>query len=95
MHQQQPAVATDIHFHGIDVPIDMDGVAPHHPGPRSSRARRFTYDFTADQPELGMYHAHDHGEIAVPNGLFGVFQVGDVPLPAGRTDRAASPSPPT
>jgi len=45
----------------------------------------FTYEFVADKPAVGMYHAHMHGEEAVPNGMFGVFQIGDVPLPAGRT----------
>jgi len=32
-----------------------------------------------------MYHAHVHGDQAVPNGLFGTMYVGDVPVPAGRT----------
>ena len=45
----------------------------------------FSYSFVADKPALGMYHAHMHGEQAVPNGMFGVFQIGDIPLPAGRT----------
>ena len=39
--------------------------------------------FTADKPAVGMYHAHMHGEKGLPNGLFGAFQVGDVPLPGG------------
>ena len=32
-----------------------------------------------------MYHAHDFGSIAVLNGLFAVFQIGDMALPAGET----------
>ena len=32
-----------------------------------------------------MYHAHAHGDKAVPNGLFGTMYVGDVAVPAGRT----------
>jgi FtsP/CotA-like multicopper oxidase with cupredoxin domain len=32
-----------------------------------------------------MYHAHLHGQEAIPNGLFGTLYVGDLPLPAGRT----------
>jgi hypothetical protein len=31
-----------------------------------------------------MYHAHAHGDIAVPNGLLGAFIVGDVPVPLGQ-----------
>ncbi len=78
-------VTTDIHFHGISVPFDQDGVAPLtqdyiKPG------ETYTYQWTnGSRPELGMYHAHDHGNIAVLNGMFAVFQVGDVILPAGRT----------
>jgi uncharacterized cupredoxin-like copper-binding protein len=77
-------VATDIHSHGISLPNDMDGVAgitqdPIKPG------ETFTYDFVAEKPAVGMYHAHMHGPEAVPNGLFGAFLIGEPPLPAGRT----------
>lgn len=73
--------STSIHFHGIDVPNAMDGVPditqePVKPGDE------FVYEFVAKGPSLGMYHSHHHAEQQVPNGLFGVFQVGDVPLPA-------------
>jgi uncharacterized cupredoxin-like copper-binding protein len=78
-------ISTDIHWHGIDVPNPMDGVAPitqDYIEPFKS----FTYSFTApNHPELGMYHAHMHGQEAIPNGLFAMFQVGDVPLPRGKT----------
>lgn len=76
--------STDLHLHGIHTPNSFDGVSPYtqqmiEPG------KDFTYEFVADEPAIGMYHAHMHGEEAVPNGMFGVFQIGDVPLPAGRT----------
>jgi len=76
--------STDVHLHGIHTPNSFDGVSPYTqqmimPG------EEFTYEFDADEPAVGMYHAHMHGEEAVPNGMFGVFQIGDVPLPAGRT----------
>lgn len=78
-------VSTDIHWHGISVPNDQDGVAPitqDYIRPYES----YTYSFTApDHTELGMYHAHMHGQEAIINGLFAVFQVGDVPLPTGRS----------
>ena len=76
-------VSTDIHWHGITTPFDMDGVAPLTQ-PAIKPGETFTYAFTApNRSEMGMYHAHDHGNIAVVNGLFAVFQVGDMPLPRG------------
>jgi plastocyanin len=78
-------VSTDIHFHGITTPFAMDGIAPLtqdyiEPG------ATFTYEWTnPNHSELGMYHAHDFGSTAVVNGMFAVFQIGDVVLPAGRT----------
>lgn len=78
-------IATDVHWHGIDVPFEMDGVAPitqDYIDPLET----FTYEFTApNYPQLGMYHAHMHGHEAIVNGLFAIMQVGDVPLPRGRT----------
>jgi FtsP/CotA-like multicopper oxidase with cupredoxin domain len=78
-------ISSDIHWHGLSVPFEMDGVAPitqDYVRP----FEEFTYSFTASsQPELGMYHAHMHGQVAIVNGLFGVVQVGDVDLPRGRT----------
>ena len=76
---------TDIHFHGITTPFPSDGVAPITQEPIFP-GETYTYEFTApNRPELGMYHPHNHGNISVVNGMFGVFQVGDVPLPRGRT----------
>jgi len=78
-------VSTDIHFHGISTPFDMDGVAPLTQ-PAIKPGATFTYEWTnANHPELGMYHAHDHGQVAVLNGMFAIFQVGDVSLPRGKT----------
>lgn len=76
---------TDIHFHGITTPFASDGVAPIT-GPMTMPGETYAYEFYApDQPELGMYHPHNHGQVAVVNGMFGVFQVGDVDLPRGQT----------
>jgi hypothetical protein len=77
-------VGTDIHWHGIDVPFDQDGVAPITqdlvmPG------ETYTYRYTVNEAAVGMYHAHAHGDIAVPNGLFGTMYVGDMDLPTGTT----------
>lgn len=75
---------TDVHLHGIDTPNSMDGVSPYTQDPIKP-GETFTYSFTTTRQQLGMYHAHAHGETSVPNGMFAVFQVGDIPLPAGRT----------
>jgi len=78
-------IATDIHMHGLDVPFEEDGVAPItqdyiEPG------ATYTYAFTADaHAKLGMYHAHMHGQVAIVNGLFAIFEIGHVALPVGRT----------
>lgn len=75
-------ISTDIHFHGVDVPNEDDGVAgitQDYIEPNTT----YTYEFNVgSQPQLAMYHAHYHGQEAVLNGLFAVFQVGDVEMPA-------------
>ena len=60
----------------------MDGV-PDVTQPPVKPGETFTYEFVAKGPALGIYHSHHHAEHQVPDGLFGVFQVGDVALPAG------------
>jgi len=77
-------MGTDVHWHGIDTPNAMDGVAPITQDLIES-GESFVYEFTADEPSVGMYHAHHHGQMQVPNGMFAVFTVGDLPLPEGRT----------
>ena len=78
-------ISTDIHWHGIDVPFEQDGVAPITQD-FIRPLETYTYEFTVqDHPGMGMYHAHFHGQIGLVNGLFAIFQVGDVPLPTGRT----------
>lgn len=83
VHNELP-MATDVHVHGINIPNAMDGVAPItqeliEPG------ESFTYAFTTDEPSVAMYHPHHHGQMQMPNGMFGAFLVGDVPLPTGET----------
>ncbi|MET0460882.1 MAG: multicopper oxidase domain-containing protein, partial [Ilumatobacteraceae bacterium] len=77
-------IGTDIHWHGIDVPNDQDGVAPITQDLVSS-GETYVYRFTVTEPAIGMYHAHAHGDKSIPNGLFGTMYVGDVPAPAGQT----------
>lgn len=74
-------MSTGVHFHGLEVPFAMDGVPdvtqkPIKPG------KQFVHDFVAKGPQLGMYHSHHDAQMQVPNGMLGIFQVGDAPLPA-------------
>src|SRR5215212_10912021 len=56
--------ATTIHWHGVEVPNAMDGVAgvtqdPIEPG------ETFTYEFTAKPAGTFMYHSHFEGDVQV------------------------------
>jgi FtsP/CotA-like multicopper oxidase with cupredoxin domain len=82
-HNKLP-VNQDIHWHGIETPFAMDGVAPITQDPVKPGGN-FTYDFTVDRPYMGMYHPHLHGQMTVPNGMWGVIQVGDTPIAKGIT----------
>jgi FtsP/CotA-like multicopper oxidase with cupredoxin domain len=81
VHNELPA-ATDVHFHGVRLPNEMDGVSPItqdliEPG------EDFVYEFDADEVAVAMYHPHHMGQLSVPNGMFGAFYIGEVPLPSG------------
>jgi FtsP/CotA-like multicopper oxidase with cupredoxin domain len=77
-------MGTDVHWHGIHTPNDQDGVSPFTQDPISS-GTSYTYEFVADEAAIGMYHAHLHSQISVPNGMFGSFIIGDSPYPLGQT----------
>jgi len=80
-----PGAGTDVHLHGIQTEFAMDGVAPITQDIIPGDGGKFSYTIDADHAQVGMYHAHNMGETAVPNGMFGAFLVGDMPLPAGKT----------
>jgi len=73
--------STTLHFHGVRVPNSMDGVPPYTQDPIKPGAT-FTYEFTAVEPAVGMYHSHHDAQVQVPNGMAGAFLIGDMPLPA-------------
>jgi manganese oxidase len=78
--------STDIHFHGIRVPNAMDGVDPYTQAavtPGSS----FVYEFEALEPAVGIYHSHHNAQEQIPNGLFGAFTIGEMPIPEYLVDK--------
>lgn len=77
-------IATDLHLHGIKMENKFDGVAPLTQ-PLIESGDTFTYEFTANEPAVAMYHSHFMSQIGVPNGLFGTIYVGEMPLPLGKT----------
>ena len=54
-------IGTDIHWHGIDVPNDQDGVAPLTQDLVDAAARPTPTSSPSKKPAVGMYHAHAHG----------------------------------
>jgi manganese oxidase len=77
-------LGTDVHWHGISTPNNMDGVAPYTQDPILP-GETFTYAFEAEKPAIGMYHAHLHSQISVPNGMFAPITIGETPIPNGET----------
>ena len=78
-------LGTDIHWHGVHTPNDQDGVAPYTQDLIEPNGGTFTYEFVVDEDAIGMYHAHNHAQMQVVNGMFGVFRVGENPIPYGQT----------
>ena len=68
--------STSMHLHGIRVPNAMDGVAPYTQ-PAVKPGETFTYEFTALEPAVGMYHSHHNAQVQIPNGLAGALIIGD------------------
>jgi len=68
--------STSLHLHGVRVPNAMDGVDPYTQKPIEPGAL-FTYEWTALEPSVGMYHSHHNAQVQVPNGLAGAILIGD------------------
>jgi len=66
---------TTIHWHGLAVPFEMDGVTwmrdPIYPGDR------FTYEFAVQKPGTYWYHPHFDTAAQVDRGLYGALVVAD------------------
>lgn len=76
--------STSMHLHGIRVPNAADGVDPYTQE-ATIPGESFTYNFTALEPAVGMYHSHHNAQIQVPNGLAGALIIGDYKTAAMKT----------
>jgi FtsP/CotA-like multicopper oxidase with cupredoxin domain len=70
---------TSLHFHGVRVPNNMDGVPPYTQDSIAPGAV-YTYEFEAIEPAVGIYHSHSGAE-QVLDGLFGAFMIGEMSIP--------------
>jgi manganese oxidase len=67
---------TTIHFHGMTVPAEMDGV-PVISQDAVLPGESFTYEFTVRNAGTNMYHSHFNAQKQVPMGLLGALIVRD------------------
>ncbi len=82
-HLPQP---TTVHWHGIRVPIEMDGV-PDVSQPPVAEGGSFTYDFIVPDPGLYWYHPHVMSAAQVGFGLYGALLVEDPADPVNVADQ--------
>ncbi len=66
--------ATTIHWHGLDVPNDQDGV-PGITQPDIAPGEAWTYEFVAERVGTTVYHTHSNTAKQLAKGLFGFFIV--------------------
>jgi len=66
--------STVIHFHGLELPIDQDGV-PFITQPPIKPGASYTYEFTVPNSGSHMYHSHLNAAKQVGMGLLGAFIV--------------------
>ncbi len=64
--------STAVHWHGVMVPFDQDGV-PFITQPPITPGATFTYEFVARNAGSHMYHAHANSTKQVGKGLLGAF----------------------
>ena len=70
-HNELPE-STAVHFHGVELPNDQDGV-PFITQPPIKSGESFTYEFTAPNSGTHMYHSHHNSTKQVGLGLLGAF----------------------
>ncbi len=64
--------STSVHWHGVLVPNNMDGV-PYLNQPPITPGSSYTYEFVARNPGSHMYHSHHNAAEQVTKGLIGSF----------------------
>lgn len=67
-------VATSVHWHGLSIVNEMDGV-PGVTTPETMPAGRFTFDFVV--PDAGTHWFHPHHGLQLDHGLYAPFIVDD------------------
>jgi FtsP/CotA-like multicopper oxidase with cupredoxin domain len=78
--------STAIHFHGVELPNDQDGV-PFVTQPPIKPGQTYTYEFTAPNAGSHMYHSHHNAATQVGLGLLGAFIIEPKnPLPIEKAD---------
>jgi FtsP/CotA-like multicopper oxidase with cupredoxin domain len=65
---------TTIHWHGLRIPPEMDGV-PDHPHPAVKPGQTFRYDFVVPDAGLFWYHPHVRSAEQTGDGLYGAILV--------------------
>ena len=73
-HNQMASQSTSIHFHGLILPNEMDGV-PYLTQDPIKPGASFTYEFTARNPGSHMYHSHHNSAEQVTRGLMGALVI--------------------
>lgn len=82
-HNKLPE-ATSMHWHGLEVPMEMDGV-PYMPHPPVEPGGTFTYEFTLRQN--GTFFYHSHMAMQEMMGMIGLFIIHPKRAHAPRVDR--------
>jgi FtsP/CotA-like multicopper oxidase with cupredoxin domain len=77
---------TTVHWHGVRVPIEMDGV-PEISQPEVKKGESFTYDFIVRDAGLYWYHPHVMSAAQVGFGLYGALLVEDPADGVGVSDQ--------
>ena len=80
------AEPTTVHWHGVQVPIEMDGV-PGASQPPVEPGGSFTYDFVVPDAGLFWYHPHVMSAAQVGYGLYGPLLVEDPDDPVKVADQ--------
>lgn len=73
---------SSIHWHGLVLPNEMDGV-PDMPVAPIEAGASYTYEFVARHPALYWYHPHVRSDVQVERGLHGAFLIRPAGSPAG------------